>query len=163
MEYMLPSVFGWPRSLFGVSRSVSWAPSPSRWVPPGPSYTSRPPPPPEIGVVLEGGDEHDENHENHENHGTLGKDGDESGDENGEAITQGGTGSGRSPLPRVTAWYGGCCEIHAFENNREAILTHWHRMDERGQFDAIREEVKRGGGNRDESEEGAGDFKWKYP
>lgn len=182
MEYVLPSVFGWPRSLFGVSRLVSWAPSPSRWVPPRGPNTSQPPPPPEVGVVLEGGDEHveEEDHEihgksekhenrgNRESRGNFGDNGDvESVDENGEALKQGGGSTGsdeRSPLPRVTAWYGGCCEIRAFENNREAMLTHWLRMDERGHFDAIREEVRRSGGNRDGSGKGPGEiFKWKYP
>ena len=74
-----------------------------------------------------------------------------------------------SPLPRVTAWYGACCQVHAFEITRETILTHWRRMDELGQFDAIREEVARGaGGNNPEGGSAAGGengnhLKWKYP
>ena len=73
-----------------------------------------------------------------------------------------------SPLPRVTAWYGACCQIHAFEITRETILTHWRRMDESGQFDAIREEVARGAGGDPEGGSASGGengnhLKWKYP
>jgi hypothetical protein len=117
MEYMLPSVFGWPASLFGVSCSISWAPSPSRPPRRGNAAPSNAVPTPEIGVVLEGGDEHEPT-------------GDCGGGSGGGTTSSSSAGNRfeTSPLPRVTAWYGACCEIPAFARTRERILTHWHKM-----------------------------------